>query len=492
VSPRLEPGRCCARPLTSVFSKEFWTLSRSPRHYGCRGHAAHRSVIEGRENVGGAATGKAAVAVKLFWSWQSETPPRIGRVFVRDALRDALEQLKIAADIDEPERDATKIDHDPERISGGVGLLRAILRSIDAAAVFVADVSAVGKIGSGTDMQPENAGNKLINSNVALEVGYALRALSEQKLIMVFNAHYGWQDELPFDVRNQDDALVYTLTQNAGRPEIESERKKLTARLVIAIDRCLQEPVPSAEQSPATPSTFNKAAYFQAGEVLAQMGESGAGGSSYSYSTDTFCYLRLIPMPKLERALALTTLLDVVGGAPLLSRHPGGAMSGSNSYGAIGFEVGAMPGRGRGRLASSTQLFPTGELWSLSAALIAHERGDRPVWIKLPFLASVVFERAYYDHLRALIAFAQQSLSLSPPWQVECGLVGIQGLHLGLSPDDIRGPVRKADVALRRTVKGVDESAMDRVLLEFFGMLHDAMGSERPAALHGFPPAKPR
>jgi hypothetical protein len=46
--------------------------------------------------------------------------------------------------------------------------------------------------------------------------------------------------------------------------------------------------------------------------------------------------------------------------------------------------------------------------------LIAHERGERPAWIKLPFLASVVFEQVYYDTLRALVTFAQEYLSLSP------------------------------------------------------------------------------
>ncbi|HEX2790570.1 MAG TPA: hypothetical protein VHN17_09095 [Steroidobacteraceae bacterium] len=432
------------------------------------------------------------MAIKLFWSWQSETPQRTGRILVRDALREAIEQLKIVAEIDEPERDAATIDHDPERISGGVGLVRAILKNIDAADVFVADVTAVGKVGSGADMQPESAGERLINSNVAMELGYALRALSDLKLIVVFNVHYGWQGELPFDVRNREDAITYTLPPNAGRPEIELERKKLTARLVSAIDRCIQEPVPGPDQSAATPSTFNKAVYFQVGEVLAQVGESQGNGASYSYSADTFCYLRLIPVPTLQSALPLATLLDAVGKAPLLSRQPGGAMSGSNSYGAIGFEVGSQPGRGRGKLGASTQLFPSGELWSLSAALVAHERGERPAWIKLPFLASVVFERVFYDNLRALMAFAQHSLSLSPPWQVECGLVGILGLHLGLSPDDIRGPVRKANVSLRRTLKSQDEGAMDKFLLEFFGMLHEAIGSARPVGLHGFPPRRPR
>ncbi len=432
------------------------------------------------------------MAIKLFWSWQSETPQRIGRILVRDALREAIEQLKITAEIDEPERDAPMIDHDPERISGGVGPVRAILKSIDASDVFVADVTAIGKVGSGADIQAENVGHRLVNSNVAMELGYALRALSEQKLIVVFNAHYGWQDELPFDIRGREDAIPFTLAPNAGRPEIELERAKLSARLVSAIDRCIQEPVPGPELSAATPSTFNKAVYFQSGEVLAQAGESQGTGISYTYSSDTFCYVRLIPVPTLQSALSLSRLLEVVGKAPLLSRQPGGALSGSNSYGAIGFEVGSQPGRGRGRLAASTQLFPSGEMWSLSAALVAHERGERPAWIKLPFLSSVVFERVFYDNLRALMAFAQQSLSLSPPWQVECGLVGVLGLHLGVSPDDIRGPVRKADVTLRRTLKSQDEGAMDKFLLEFFGLLHEAIGAPRPAGLHGFPPRRPR
>jgi hypothetical protein len=46
---------------------------------------------------------------------------------------------------------------------------------------------------------------------------------------------------LPFDVRNQDDAIAFTLAPNAGRPDIELERKKLAARLVGAIDRCMRE-----------------------------------------------------------------------------------------------------------------------------------------------------------------------------------------------------------------------------------------------------------
>jgi hypothetical protein len=431
------------------------------------------------------------VSKKLFLSWQFDSPARVGRVFVRDALREAFEQLKLAATIEEPEREVARIDHDAGRVPAAADLVQGILKRIDGAEVFVADVTAVGRIGNGADIQPESAGTKVINSNVALELGYAARALADAKIVMVFNAHYGWQDELPFDVRNRADAIAYTLAPNAGRPEIEAERKRLSSRLATAIDRCLQVPDPTSDKSPATPSTYNKAVYFPAGEVLAQVGEA-ASASFYSYSTDTFCYLRLIPVPSLERPLAVSSLTEAARQAPILSRQPGGALSSANQFGAITFEVGSQPGRGSGRLAASTQLFKNGELWSLSATMVAHERGARPAWIKLPFLASVVFERVYYDTLRALLRFAQESLSLSPPWLVECGLVGIQGLHLGIAPEDIRGPVRQADVIVRRALKNQEDSAVDKLLLDFFGMLHEATGTQRPSSLHSFPPHRPR
>jgi hypothetical protein len=111
-----------------------------------------------------------------------------------EALRQAIEELKIVAEISEPDRDVRKIDHDPSRASGA-GPMLEILNLIDRADVVVADVTAVGRIGSGADIQPESAGNRLINSNVGVELGYALRALTGQRLITVFNSHYGWQED---------------------------------------------------------------------------------------------------------------------------------------------------------------------------------------------------------------------------------------------------------------------------------------------------------
>ena len=37
--------------------------------------------------------------MKIFWSWQSDTPGKIGRFLVRDALNDAIEKLRADNDV---------------------------------------------------------------------------------------------------------------------------------------------------------------------------------------------------------------------------------------------------------------------------------------------------------------------------------------------------------------------------------------------------------
>ena len=52
--------------------------------------------------------------MKVFWSWQADTPGKIGRHFVRDAISEAIELLKTDKDIIEPDereaRDALELD----------------------------------------------------------------------------------------------------------------------------------------------------------------------------------------------------------------------------------------------------------------------------------------------------------------------------------------------------------------------------------------------
>jgi len=429
--------------------------------------------------------------MRVFFSWQSDTPARVGRVFVRTALKEAIAQLKLAATLEEAERSPPAGQPEEDQAAGSPGQLKSILRKIDSAAALVADVTLTGQPLSSVQSAATSTAKKFIDSDVAFELGHATHALGDRKLILVMNAHYGWHDDLPLDLRAPGGALVFTLVPNASRPEIDVERKKFVTRLVSLLSqRVAAAPTGNAIGGNATQT--NRAAYYRSGEIIAQSNKAGPPQISYSFASQMLCYLRLIPLPGLERPLPLANLTKVVNRAPLLSREPEGGLSGRNDYGAIAYEPASPPSRGPGNLASVTQLFITGELWSVSASLIATERGERPEWIRVPFLSSLVFERVYYDHLRHLTSFALEQLSLSAPWEVECGIAASKGLHLWVSGQDTLGPIVQPDVVVRRTMKSGSEAEMDSMLLEFFGLTHAAAGSERPVGLHGFPGARPR
>ena len=60
--------------------------------------------------------------MKIFWSWQSDTPGKTGRFLIRDALAQAIDHLKQAPDIEEPTarecREALHLDHDIQGVTG--------------------------------------------------------------------------------------------------------------------------------------------------------------------------------------------------------------------------------------------------------------------------------------------------------------------------------------------------------------------------------------
>jgi hypothetical protein len=99
--------------------------------------------------------------VKIFWSWQADTPGKTGRHFVRAALAEAVAALKQPEDIEEPAagvaRDALHLDHDRQGVAGSPDLAATIFRKIDAAAVFVADVTLVGSTDAATPASPDDS-----------------------------------------------------------------------------------------------------------------------------------------------------------------------------------------------------------------------------------------------------------------------------------------------------------------------------------------------
>ena len=112
--------------------------------------------------------------MKVFWSWQSDLPGKISRHFVRHALDQAIAELNATLAVEEPLRESdVSLDHDRKGTPGSPALAELIFEKIRSADVFVADVTPVGQTIA-------NPAKKLINANVAIELGFAIGAHSEQ------------------------------------------------------------------------------------------------------------------------------------------------------------------------------------------------------------------------------------------------------------------------------------------------------------------------
>jgi hypothetical protein len=424
--------------------------------------------------------------MKVFWSWQSDTPGKIGRHLIRDALREAIAELKQPQEIEEPTlretREELHLDHDIQGETGTPDLAATILRKIDEAAVFIADVTLVGQLTPPND----ETNKKLINSNVAIELGYALHALTDKRILLVFNTAYGTHEELPFDLRHKGGAIVFNLSETATRPQAETAKRILKAAFIARLEPYLAEVSRASEPALIeTPSTDSKAMYFDRHEPLAYIGVSGEDEIQYRFETQRLCYLRIIPTARLSTPIALARLEQLSTRAPLL-HNARSLLSDRNRYGAIVYDPANNPRSGPGLLAGSTQLFENGEVWCITTRLIASRpESFAPDTLRLPFIPSMQFERRYIATLELLTELMTQ-LGVSSPWTVEAGIVEAAGLYITLS-DGQRGPIRKGEVVHRGLIKDKSAAEVTAFLLKFFEMVFDATGYPRPQRLNGFP-----
>src|SRR5271155_3827103 len=106
--------------------------------------------------------------MKIFYSWQSDTPRDTGKDFIREALDVAVSGLQI----DESERPV--IDQDTAGVLGSPVVADTIFDKIKAADVVVVDVTLTGKTAKD---------KPLINSNAAIELGYAIGLHGDEGLL---------------------------------------------------------------------------------------------------------------------------------------------------------------------------------------------------------------------------------------------------------------------------------------------------------------------
>jgi hypothetical protein len=162
--------------------------------------------------------------MKIFWSWQSDHSPKTCRHFIRDALSEAVDAAGKELGLEDAER--PELDHDTKDAPGMTEIARTILDKISRSAVFVADLTPIGKT---------EAGKALPNPNVLIELGWALKELGPDRIIGALNTAGGFTaDDLPFDIRHRR-AMLYELPDGAEKKTKDAAKKKLIGDLTAAL-----------------------------------------------------------------------------------------------------------------------------------------------------------------------------------------------------------------------------------------------------------------
>ncbi len=428
--------------------------------------------------------------MKVFWSWQSDTPAKIGRYLVRDALKEAITHLRTPEDIDEPTtaeaREKIHLDYDRQGVAGSPNLVDIILEKIDKCTVFVADVTLTGEVKPELAKLSENpTAKKLINSNVAIELGYGLKSKTTFNFLMVFNSYYGKYEELPFDLRHKGGGITFHLSPEASADEIKNQKAQLKNRFIEALKPYLSSSADAKKMDfEKIPSTYCDATYFTKEEILVKNGEQGffTDPTKYSYTNtkDNFYYLRIIPEKPIVDILN-TDLISALCVFPLLSDYDRQAPSQNslNKYGAIKYKfTGYKPDHYA--LICSTQLFNNGEIWLLSNEFFIFERrGDTEgVFAKYPFIPMGAFEKSFKFGLGRSVSARTQHLKLSLPASIECGVIGLENYYLGV-PGQFVGPIFKDKIIHTDQLKNDDEKEFDRILRPFFEKIYDLTANKR-------------
>lgn len=195
--------------------------------------------------------------MKVFWSWQSDHDGKIAHYFVRDALNDALNEISKELELEESAR--PQLDHDTKGEPGSPPIVETILRKIDEATIFVADVTPVGETSAGKSLQ---------NCNVMIELGYAKKALSASRIILIANSHYyNGPDSLPFDLRHNRGPIRYDLAPLSDATTRAQVKQTFSRELKDAI-RLVVGAVPTPAQEAPQPRLPGATVWFEPSHVF--------------------------------------------------------------------------------------------------------------------------------------------------------------------------------------------------------------------------------
>lgn len=167
---------------------------------------------------------------RIFFSWQSDSPSDSNSGAIRSALKVAKQAIEakhpgLAIVLDEATRDT----------SGSPNIANKILEKIDAADIYIADITTVTS---------KRAKRPCANPNVLIELGYAIALVGWDRTILLFNDAIGkFPKDLPFDII-QNRVSKYSFASPS--PDKKKSATDLASLLQMAIQAVI-------DKNPKTP-----------------------------------------------------------------------------------------------------------------------------------------------------------------------------------------------------------------------------------------------
>ena len=377
--------------------------------------------------------------MKVFWSWQDDSPGNANRHFIREALAAAV--AAIEGDYEAEDADRPELDHDTKGVAGALEIVPTLMSKIAASAVFVADVTPVGETAKG---------KALPNPNVMVELGWSLNKPGDGRQIYVLNTANGWKvEQLPFDIRHRR-VLTYTLSDLADTKTRERVKKEMVKDLTSAIKAILNEHLD--EKAQATPATGVGA---KADEPSIWVGSEAGFKHMDSMRSDSWqevaipagarAYLRVIPAGWKAKPPRAAEIREIpIEYAP--DAFPGSISGnfGVTKEGYVRYWIASERGAPVEAADVSMYFDATGEFWILHGSAVTEGANGR-LFLSLNHVFNgwaTTLRRVHwlFDHFGAL-----------PARRVELGFTGVENVRLYSRPDVSKNPARRNELKFEKT-----------------------------------------
>ena len=415
--------------------------------------------------------------IKIFYAWQSDRPNNLNRGLIRRALDDAVRQIASDLDINDADRPDIQVDQDTQGVPGSPDIAQTILRKIDECDIFVADLTFI----------PSAEGDRETpNPNVLFEYGYALKGLSESRMVPIFNSAFGDPDDLPFDLR-QKRCVTYSVSNDGddkgAREERRVARDELISKLKTQVQTIInnlkeQEGEPEVDEYSPVEFPVRKSSFLSYPEDLGVTHsiEPEEDGRRVQVEVGPCLFLRLMPTA-LVPELSFVDAQGIVQYdlKPLAHWRETGCELVRNRYGAAACNVSSDDDKAL----TFSQLFRSGEIWGIDYFHAARKGTFHGKTV--PVIDIAIAEKIFVKGLRNYLDVAKNQLRLPLPLNFIVGLDVVAGIRLYHSQNKVPflGSLVSNEIIEPGEVDNYDIDVFD-LLLPFFKRVFDDAGEIRP------------